>query len=187
MTFRIHNLDTAPEDSKKTLQAIGAKYGFVPNLAGVFAESPGALHALLGAIGAFEGDGMTLSAIERHVVLLAASVSNRCQYCTAAHSMVATMSGLERVEVDKLQQGQPLANPRLEALRRFVGAVTSRHGWITKQDLETFAAAGFGNAEVLEVVLGVALKTLTNYVNHIAKPPVNDQLAAFLPAWDAVA
>lgn len=183
MDFPTHTLETAPAGSREALAKIAQRYGFVPNLAGAFATSPGALAGLDAALETFDAPAMTLGAVERQVVLLAVSVQNRCEYCTAAHSMVATMSGLDRAEVDRLQQGLPLGDSRLEALRRFAEVVTETRGWPTEEDLQAFADAGFDEAAVLEVVFGVAVKTLTNYVNHIAKPAVNEQFAAFLPAW----
>ncbi|OGL14954.1 MAG: hypothetical protein A3F92_01010 [Candidatus Rokubacteria bacterium RIFCSPLOWO2_12_FULL_71_22] len=183
-TFPVHTLETVPAGARDALGRIMQSYGFVPNLAGAFAESPAALHGLLGAIGSFEAKEMTLTAVERQVVLLATSVLNRCRYCAAAHAMLAHKNGLDRGEVDGLQQGRPLADGKLEALRRFVEAVVDKRGWVSEGDLEAFLEAGFTRAQVYEVVFGVALKTLTNYANHIAKPRVNDQFAAFLPTWD---
>jgi len=184
MTFPVHTLETAPVGARDALGRVVQSYGFVPNLAGALAESPATLHGLLGAMGAFEAKEMTLSPVERQVVLLAASVTNRCRYCAAAHGMLAHKNGLDRGDVDGLQQGRPLGNGKLEALRRFAEAVVDKRGRASEGDLEMFLGAGFTKAQVYEVIFGVALKTLTNYANHIAKPRVNDQFAAFLPTWN---
>ncbi len=187
MTFQIHTPDTAPAGARETLGTIAKNYGFVPNLAAAVAESPATLDGLLGFMSAFDAAEMTLTAVERQVVLVAVSVANKCEYCTAAHSMLASMAGLARPEIDNLQEGRPLDDPRLEALRRFVETVVAERGFASEVEMEAFFAAGFTKAQVLEVVFGVALKTLTNYANHIAKPPVNQQFAAFLPKWSAAA
>ncbi len=183
MTFQIHDLNTAPVGSREMLSKIAQSYGFLPNLAGVFAESPAALNGLLGAISAFDAKEMTLSPVERQVVLLAVSVKNRCEYCAAAHSMLANKIGLDRKEVENLQLGGRLSDSRLEALRHFTEAVLDSRGWAPEAELEKFLNAGFTKAQILEVIFGVALKTFTNYANHIAKPPVNEQFAGFLPNW----
>lgn len=185
--FQIHTPDTAPEASRPTLDAITEKYGFVPNLAAVFAESPGAMAGLLGLIGAFDAPELTLAPVERQVLSVAVSVENKCEYCTAAHSMLAGMNGLAPDEIENLQQGRPLTDPKLEALRRFAERVVRQRGHVADADLQAFLAAGFTKAQILEVLLGVSLKTLTNYANHIAKPPVNEQFAKFLPKWDVAA
>lgn len=187
MEFRIHDANTAPEASRETLSNIADKYGFIPNLAGVFAESPGAMKGLLAGLAAYDSPELKLKDIERQVVMLAVSVRNRCSYCTAAHSMLASHLGMDRAQIDALQQGQPLSDRKLEALRRFTLAVVEKEGWVSEDDKAEFEVAGYGAVHVLEVVLGIALKTLTNYANHIASPPVNEQFAAFLPKWPKAA
>lgn len=183
MLFTIHNPSTAPEGSRETLEKMMQSYGFLPNLAGVLAESPSALKGYLAVNGVFDSVDTTLSQLERQIVLLAVSVANRCEYCAAAHGMLATMLGLPRNEVDKLHQGQPLSDARLEQLRRFVETVVNQRGRLADSELEDFIKAGFSQAQILEVILGVAVKTLTNYAHHIARPPLNEQFAGFCPAW----
>jgi uncharacterized peroxidase-related enzyme len=180
-------VETAPAGSRAALEEIESKYGFIPNLAAVFAESPAALNGLLGALTSFDVAEMSLPPLERQVVLLAASVQNRCAYCTAAHSMLASVQGMDRAEVVRLQQGLPLSDARLEALRNFVEGIVQHRGRLRESDVQRFLAAGFTRAQVLEIIFGVALKTLTNYANHVAMPPVNEQFAEYLPDWPDVA
>lgn len=187
MTFQVHTAESAPEAAAPTLEAIQARYGFIPNLAGVFAESPGAFQGLLGLIQAYDDEALELSPVERQVVQLAASAENRCDYCAAAHGMLTTTLGLDRADVRKLQRQEPLADERLEALRTFTTEVVRQRGWVNAAAVERFLAAGFDNGQVLEVLLGVALKTLTNYANHVAQPEVNEQFRDFLPDWEDAA
>jgi len=187
MQFPIHTIETAPPESRPALEAIRQRYGFIPNLAAVFAESPGAFSGLLGALKAYDDESLTLTPLERQIVLLAVSVVNRCEYCTAAHSMLAHSLGLARSDTDALQQGRKLADARSEILRRFTAALVANRGYVDGPALAEFLDAGFTKAQVLEVILGVSLKTLTNYANHVAKPPVNDEFAAFLPRWETAA
>lgn len=187
MNFPVHTIDTAPADSRPALEAIKQRYGFIPNLAGVFAESPGAFNGLLGALKAYDDESLTLTPVERQVVLLAVSVENRCDYCTAAHSMLANSLGLPRSDVDALQQGRALSDPKLEALRVFTRGLVASRGLVDDAALEQFVEAGYTRAQVLEVILGISVKTLTNYANHVANPPVNAQFKAFLPDWAAAA
>ena len=185
MNFEIHTTETAPENSQDALQAIEERYGFIPNLAAVFAESPGAFNALLAALKAYDDPSLTLTPVERQVVLLAVSVENRCDYCTAAHGMLAHSLGLDRDDIVALQQGRAIRDSKLEALREFTRSLVANRGLIDETALTRFADAGFSRAQVLEVILGVSLKTLTNYANHVANPPVNEQFRAFLPEWAA--
>ena len=79
--------------------------------------------------------------------------------------------------------GRPIADERLEALYKFTETVVRKRGWADEDDVQAFLAAGFGRAQVLEIVLGVAFKTLSNYANHLIQTPVD---AAFAPrAWTA--
>lgn len=103
MSFQVHTIESAPLDAREALSMIVQSYGFLPNLAAVFAESPATLTGLLGFMSAYDAKEMTLSPVERQVVLLAVSVANRCEYCTAAHGMLANMHGLDRAEVSHLQ------------------------------------------------------------------------------------
>lgn len=183
MTFRVHTPETAPAGAGDALIRIVQRYGFVPNLAGVFAESPASLNGLLGLMAAYDAPELTLSPVERQLVLLAVSVFNRCAYCTAAHSLLADMAGLDRIDIGRVQDGNPIDDARLEALRRFTETVVERRGWVADGDVARFLTAGFTQAQVLEVIFGVALKTLTNYANHLTRPPVNDRFAAYMPSW----
>lgn len=181
--FVVHTPDSAPAGSRDALQKIVERYGFIPNLAGAFAESPGSMKALLGLLSAYDSPEISLSPVERQVVLLAVSVKNECAYCAAAHSMVGSMSGLSKDEVEALQNGAVLRDAKLQALRRFAEILVEKGGWAGDADVKAFLAAGYTKANVFDVILGVAIKTLTNYANHVAKPPVNAQFAQFLPHW----
>lgn len=183
MPFPMHTLDTAPAGSRETLEHFLRSYGFLPNLAAALAESPAALKGYVAMTGVFDSEEMTLSALERQALLLAVSAKNRCAYCTAAHGMLAGKQGLPRSEVDKLTQGQRSGDARLEALRCFADRIVAVRGHVSDGELADFIAAGFTQAQALEVIFGVAVKMLTNYAHHLAKPPVNEQFAGFLPQW----
>lgn len=183
MLFPIHTFDTAPAESRDILERFLRSYGFLPNLGAALAESPSTLKGYVAMMGVFDSDDMALPALERQIVLLTVSTGNRCTYCAAAHGMLAAKHGLARSEVDKLMQGQPLSNGRLEALRCFADRIVAMRGRVTDGELAEFMAAGFTPTEALEVIFGVAVKTLTNYAHHLAKPPVNEQFADFLPRW----
>ena len=101
--------------------------------------------------------------------------------------MLAHSLGLSRDNVSALQRSCALDTSRLEALRRFTAHVVAARGFAEESELQAFLDSGYTQAQVLEVVLGISLKTLTNYANHIANPPVNDQFKMFLPTWAVAA
>lgn len=171
----IHSPETAPEASRPFLEATKKRFGFSPNIAGALAESPAALEGYLTLARLFAGT--SFSAAERQIVLIAASVANGCAYCVAAHS---TMAAGERVAEDviaALRDGEPIADARLEALRRFVVILVESRGWASDADVQSFIAAGFSRQQVVEVLLGITQKTLSNYVNHLADTPLDDAFA----------
>lgn len=183
MSYPVHSLDTAPEGSKATLAAAQKGYGFVPNLLGVMANSPVLVAAYAALSGIFEGSSLTSA--ERQTVLLTTSYENDCAYCMAAHSVIAGMQKVPQEVIQALRSGEAIPDARLEALRAFTRAVVSSRGWVSEDEQAAFFAAGYGEKQVLEVVLGVGLKTLSNYTNHIAETPLDP---AFAPlAWSKAA
>jgi uncharacterized peroxidase-related enzyme len=164
--FPSHTLETAPEAARPTLEAARKAYGIVPNLYGKMAEAPALADGYWALSQAFEKTSLTPT--ERQVVLIAVSRFNGCCYCVAVHSAIADMSGVPRHVTDALRDDRPIGAPRLEALRRFTTAVVEARGLVPEAEVERFTQAGFGASQVLEVVLGVGLKTLSNYTNHLA-------------------
>lgn len=177
--FPVHSIETAPAGSREGLQAARARFGFVPNLLGMLAGSPAALGAYLGVTEAF-GAG-TLTEVERQVVLLTVSHHHECHYCMAAHSAGATMAGIAPEVLEALRRGEPLPDARLEALRRTTDRLVTSRGWISQEETGAFLAAGFTEAQLLEVIAGIALKTISNYANHLAGTPLDAPFAKF--AW----
>ena len=181
-TFRSFTAQDAPAGSQPLLEGIAKKYGGVPNLFAKFAASPALLEAY-GAIGDIYNRSSNFDASERQVVLISTSVENGCTYCVAAHSTISGMEGVPADVVTALRDGTPLPTARLEALRTFTLAVVTKRGWVEDADLQAFFAAGFEEAHVLDVILGVGLKTLSNYTNHVTSPELD---AGFQPqAWTA--
>lgn len=88
--------------------------------------------------------------------------------------MTGRMAGLPDAVVDALREDQPVPDQRLEALRQFVVAVLKHRGAVPNDELEAFRRAGFEEAAILDVILAVALKTLSNYTNHLAATPLDD-------------
>ena len=179
--FIIYDVDSAPEASRGTLADAQKQYGMVPNLMGIMAESPALVRTYAEVGKAFESS--SLSPLEQQIVILTASFLNECSYCMAAHSMIAKMVGLPAIEVEALREGRPLDDPRLETLRAFTRAVVRDRGSVSRPQVEEFLRAGFTKAQLLDVVLGVAFKTLSNYTNHIVDTPLDEAFAA--EAWRA--
>ena len=183
MKFQVHTKETAPEASRATLEATAKKYGFVPNLYGVLAESPTAIQAYAAINKALEQSALT--SVEQQVVTLTVSAANSCAYCMGAHSTVAQMIHIPEQILVELRGQRDLSDAKLNALRLLVVSVLHHRGWVPDEDLKQFAAAGYDERQLLDVVTIVALKTLSNYVNHIAHTPLDPQFAS--QEWKAQA
>ncbi len=183
MTYTVHTPETAPAAARETLAGAKKAFGFVPNLLGVMAEAPALVKAYTTLSRIF--DETSFSPAERQVVLLTVSYENGCKYCIAAHSVIAGMQKVPSDVVGAIRAGKPIVDPRLEALRRFTAAVTKTRGGPSENDTKAFLNAGYTKAQVLEVVLGVGMKTLSNYTNHIAGTPLDDAFAK--AAWSKAA
>lgn len=174
--YAVHTHDTAPTASQALLEGVRKANGFVPNILAVFAEEPAVLRGYLGMSEAF--DGSSLDKRERQIVQLAAAVANRCHYCVAAHSTIAPYEGVGESTIAAIRAGGTPSDARDAALAQLTRALVEKRGFLSKANQEAFFAAGYGKAQLLAVVFGVAMKTLTNYVNHIAQTPLDPPFRA---------
>lgn len=170
-TFPVHTRETAPDASQPLLARAQQKFGMLPNLMGILASAPAALGGYLAVNEALEGSSLT--PVEQQVVLIATSVENGCEYCVSIHSAVAGMVKMPAEALDALRAGRDPEDPRLGALARFARQVVEERGWVPREEVEAFLSAGFGEQQILEVITGVALKTISNYTNHIAATPLD--------------
>lgn len=175
--FPVFDPMTAPAGSRPILAAVQAQFGFVPNLIGMLAASPAAAEAYASLARVFSAS--SLSVTEQHVVLQTVNLYNECHYCVPAHTKVASLSGVSP-EIDRaLGAGKALGESKLEALRAFTQALLTGRGTPSEAEQASFLRAGFTPAQMLEVLVGIAQKTLSNYANHLARTPLD---AAFATA-----
>ena len=177
--FTTHTIESAPEASKPLLEGATKNFGFTPNLLGVLAESPAALKGYMAVAGAVGETGLTPT--EQQVVLMTTSFENDCIYCMAAHSTVSKMAGVPDDVIESLRSGTAIADPKLNALATFTRATVQNHSAVDDAAVDTFLAAGYTNAHVLDVVLAIAQKIISNYTNHFSHNQPDEQFAA--NAW----
>lgn len=164
--FTRYTLEVAPDAAKPTLDAVKASFGFIPNLQATMAESPELLAGYTALWDLFSQT--TLTRHEQQIVYMTSNFENECQYCMAGHTALAKMQKMDPAVISALRDGTELPDPRLEALHRFATLVVRNRGWVSDVDTGAFIAAGFTRQNVLEVILGVATKVMSNYTNHIA-------------------
>jgi len=108
-------------------------------------------------------------------VLLAVSTENGCDYCRAAHSAIAKMQGVDEAVIKAIANGDALPDAKLDVLFKFTRVMVDKRGRPSDQDLKALLDAGYSEAQVQDVIVGIGMKTLSNYNNHIAETPLDPQ------------
>ena len=178
--FELHTINNAPEEAKPLLEQANREYGMVPGLYQVMAGSPELLKSYFALHELF--DKTDLNVDERNLLWLAISVENECHYCVPAHTAIAKQQGVSEDIINALRDNTPLANTKLEALRTLTLTLIRNRGRATNEELDVFFNAGFKPRHVLDILVGIAQKTLSNYTNHLADTEVDAPFKPF--AWN---
>jgi uncharacterized peroxidase-related enzyme len=170
------SIEASPAASQPLLQAVKKQLGVVPNLFRVVGNSPAALDGYLGLNGALGKGKIDVKTRER--IALAVAEINGCGYCLAAHSYLAkNLAKLDDAEI-AANRGGGSNDPKADAAVAFAAKIVSERGHVAMADIEAVRAAGYGDAEIVEIVLHVALNTLTNYVNEVAGTDIDFPVVA---------
>lgn len=157
----------APIAAQPLLQAVQQQIGSVPNLFRLVANSPAALEGYLGLSAAL-GKG-ALSAATGERIALAVAEINGCGYCLAAHSYLGQhVAKLNAAEISANRRGRS-NDAQADAAVRFAAHVVQQRGHVSAEDVQSVKDAGYSDAQVIEIVLHVALNTWTNYINEVAR------------------
>ena len=180
--FPIHTIETAPEQSKPFLENSLKSFGMIPGLHGALAESPGLLEAYqmlhkLFTESSFDND-------EQTVVWQTINVEHACHYCVPAHTGIAHMMKVDPAITEALRNKTALPNAKLQALHDFTLSMVRSRGRVSESEQEAFYAAGYSQRQVLDIILGLSQKVISNYTNHVAETPVDDAFKKF--AWEPV-
>ena len=175
------SIAAAPAASQPLLDAVKKQLGVVPNLFRLVANSPAALEGYLGMSGAL-GKG-ELPAPTRERIALAVAEINGCNYCLSAHTYLGkNLAKLDDAEIAANRSGAS-NDIKADAAVRFAAKVTQQRGKVSSDDMAAVKAAGYSDAQIVEIVQHVALNTWTNYINEVAGteidfPVVQARLAA---------
>jgi uncharacterized peroxidase-related enzyme len=170
------DIDAAPAASRPLLEDVKRQLGSVPNLFRVVANSPAALEGYLGMQGALAKGALPAATRER--IALAVAEINGCNYCLAAHTYLArNVSRLDDAEIAANRAGSS-GDSRARAAVRFAATVARERGHVGSEDLAAVRAAGYDDAQIVEIVQHVALNTWTNYVNEVAATDIDFPVAA---------
>lgn len=180
----IHNI--APVDhpsatgaQKEILDLALKQVGFIPNMYAYMANAPGMLSTYLHGYDLFRKESGFTSA-EQEVVFLVVSQYNGCNYCTAAHSMLADkMSGVPKDVLQAIRKHQPIPDAKLAALAAMAVEMVAKHGQPDHAIVRAFLDAGYQERDLLYIVLAAAVKTLSNYSNQAFGTTVDEKFAAY--------
>ncbi|MGX9463188.1 carboxymuconolactone decarboxylase family protein [Shewanella sp. A14] len=177
--FTLHTADTAPQDSKAILKGAQKQMGMVPNLFSVLAESPSTLKAYQQLHQAFLDTSFNPE--ELTVVWQTINVEHECTYCVPAHTAIAHSMNVDPAITEALRNKTAMPTAKLQALHNATLSIVRNRGNISEAELAAFYAAGYAQQQVLEIILGLSQKVISNYTNHVAKTPVDDVFKKF--AW----
>ncbi len=180
MNTPLYDQASAPQDSQPLLANSVQAFGRIPNLHAVMAESPNVLEAyqLLHELfqnSSFDKDGIT-------VVWQTINVEHACHYCVAAHTAIAKMMKVDETITTALREKTEMPTAKLQVLHETTLELVRERGHLSEQSLNTFFAAGYNKRHLLEIVLGISQKVLSNYTNHLMNTPVDSAFEAF--SWE---
>jgi uncharacterized peroxidase-related enzyme len=165
------SIEESPSAAQPLLQAVKKQLGVVPNLFRLVGNSPAALEGYLGLNGALAKGALEAPTRER--IALAVAEINGCDYCLSAHSYLGkNLAKLSEAEISANRDGRS-TDTKADAAVRFAVKLVSARGHVSENDLKAVRQAGYSDAQIIEIVLHVALNTLTNYVNEVAKTDID--------------
>lgn len=181
MTFTPVTFENADDDAKSVLERALKEVGFIPNMYGLMVNSPALLEAYLHGYGLFRNDS-SFSPAEQEVVFLSISLENKCHYCVSAHSMLADKkSGVPPEVTEAIRNRRRIPDPRLDQLSAFTRIMVESRGLPSRAEVDAFLESGYTEKHILEIILAIAVKTLSNYSNHLFHTPVDDMFKDY--AW----
>ncbi len=177
-TVTLYNDDNAPEGAKELFEKSVNAFGMIPNLHAVMAESPQLLDSYQQAHALFQQT--SFSEEELTVVWQTINLEHNCHYCVPAHTAIANMMDVDQSIIEALRNGEPLADSKLECLRLTTLEMVRKRGVISTEQIERFFSVGYGNKQLLEIILGISQKVMSNYTNHLASTPIDKPFEKFI-------
>jgi len=177
MNFKLHDKDSAPADSQLLLDNSVTTFGMIPNLHAVMAEAPPLLEGYQQLHRLFQQT--SFDADEQTVIWQTINIEHDCHYCIPAHTAIAHMMKVDATIIDALRNRTEMPTEKLQALHLTTLALVRNRGILDDTDLARFYDAGYQNRQLLEIILGMAQKLMSNYTNHLAKTPVDEPFRKF--------
>lgn len=172
MTLPLIGQETDNPRAATLLATIQANLGFIPNMYAAMANAPELLETYLLGDERFR-QGSSFSPIEQEIILLSISYINGCSYCMTAHSTLADSCHIPAEVTDAIRAGARIPDDKLQILVTLTQALVIDRGWVGTEDAQAFFKAGYTEKHILDIILAIGIKTLSNYTNHLFKPSLD--------------
>lgn len=167
ISLKAIGIDNAGDRAKALLEAAKTQAGMIPNMYKNMANLPALLETYGTGYNLFRKEGGFTPA-EQEVIFLTISKENGCEYCMAAHSVVADMMSKVPVAVtDAIRNDVEIPDARLRVLSKFSSVMVLKRGRPSDEDVREFLMADYSEEHILAIILAIAVKTISNYSNHI--------------------
>jgi len=181
--FNLLTAESAPEKCKAALRTMEARFGFLPNVLGIMANNPNLLNGFVGTFNSFHGG--SFDKIERQVLLLTNAVTIKCPWTVAVHTKFATEDGVAESDINAIREGKLPKDPKYAALSSLTKALIEKKGNVTDADTERFTTVGYSKNQLLEVVAGIGLSTMTAITTNMTGTPLEERLLPYV--WSPAA
>jgi|TARA_B110000093_G_C12941371_1_gene398129 uncharacterized peroxidase-related enzyme len=171
--LNLENISTSPI-TNEILETTKKSMGFAPNMYVTMGANPALLDMYTHSYKSFRANS-GFSPVEQEVVFLSVAYENNCEYCMAAHSFVGDMMTKVPTEVtDAIRAGKRISNAKLEILSKLTRSLTANRGNVSQNEINEFLEVGYSEIHVLGIIAGIAVKTMSNYSNHITNPKIDE-------------
>ncbi len=167
MQLPLVQFDEASETQKELLTITRKEYKMIPNMYRAMANQPALLKSYMDAYKGFRTQS-NFSSLEQEIVFLTISVENNCSYCMAAHSIIADLvSKVPPNITDAIRTGAEIPDAKLKSLQEFTSIMLNKRGNPSEEDVRLFFENGYNEKHILDIILAISIKTISNYTNHI--------------------
>jgi len=184
LDFTLYGIQNSPSKSAVLLQNIEENLGFIPNIHALIAESPEALEAFHNLNQHFSQSHFDET--EKELIQIAVSIENGCGYCIAGHSAFAEMQDVPASIIHALRTNQSIEDPKLETLNQFTRQLVRAKGKLPSYEVANFLKAGYSKAHIMELIIGIGLKTFTNIISSLSQLPLDAEFSehSWEPAFE---
>lgn len=172
-TFNVPQREEVSTNNQAIFDNLKKGVGFVPNLYATYAYNDTALGDYL----ALQNRKSTLKAKEREVINLVVSQINHCRYCQSAHTALGKMNGFSEEQILEIRSGKASFDTKLDALAKFVKNITENRSKPDAEAVEALFAAGYNNANLIDIIMVIGDKFISNFIHGVTDVPIDFPLA----------